>query len=85
MTMKNLREKVKKHLMTLGVVVAVCGALMIVIPTCGGEEKAEEPTGYSEEYLEAYGVYVYAYTDAGETFEKADEIARKAADLFVGK
>ena len=44
MTMKNLREKVKKHLMTLGVVVAVCGALMIVIPTCGGEEKAEEPT-----------------------------------------
>ena len=42
---KRMKEIVKKHLMTLGVVVGVCGALMIIIPTCGGEEKAAEPTG----------------------------------------
>ena len=40
---KRMKEIVKKHLMTLGVVVGVCGALMIIIPTCGGEEKAAEP------------------------------------------
>ena len=62
---KRMKEIVKKHLMTLGVVVGVCGALMIIIPTCGGEEKAAEQTGYSEEYLDAYSLHLYAYADTG--------------------
>ena len=60
---KRMKEIVKKHLMTLGVVVGVCGALMIIIPTCGGEEKAAEPTGYSEEYLDAYSPVSYTHLD----------------------
>ena len=45
---KRMKEMVKNHLMTLGVVVGVCGALMIIIPTCGGEEKAAEPEKTTE-------------------------------------
>lgn len=82
---KRMKEIVKKHLMTLGVVVGVCGALMIIIPTCGGEEKAAEPTGYSEEYVDAYSLHLYAYADAGIEKETAEEWAKKTCDLLIGK
>lgn len=74
---KRMKEMVKNHLMTLGVVVGVCGALMIIIPTCGGEEKAAEPTGYSEEYLDAYSLHLYAYADAGIEKDTAEEWAKR--------
>lgn len=58
---------------------------MIIIPTCGGEEKAAEPTGYSEEYLDAYSLHLYAYADAGIEKETAEEWAKKTCDLLIGK
>ena len=83
---KRMKEIVKKHLMTLGVVVGVCGALMIIIPTCGGEEKAAEPTGiFFLEYLDAYSLHLYAYADAGIEKETAEEWAKKTCDLLIGK
>lgn len=64
---KRMKEIVKKHLMILGVVVAVCGALMIIIPTSWDKETTTEQTGYSKEYLETYGAEVWMYTVANPT------------------
>ena len=44
-----------------------------------------EPTGYSEEYLDAYSLHLYAYADAGIEKETAEEWAKKTCDLLIGK
>ena len=49
------------------------------------EEKAAEPTGYSEEYLDAYSLHLYAYADAGIEKDTAEEWAKKTCDLLIGK
>ena len=48
-------------------------------------QKAAEPTGYSEEYLDAYSLHLYAYADAGIEKETAEEWAKKTCDLLIGK
>lgn len=47
--------------------------------------QAAEPTGYSEEYLDAYSLHLYVYADAGIEKETAEEWAKKTCDLLVGK
>ena len=41
--------------------------------------------GYSEEYLDAYSLHLYAYADAGIEKETAEEWAKKTCDLLIGK
>ena len=40
---------------------------------------------YSEEYLDAYSLHLYAYADAGIEKETAEEWAKKTCDLLIGK
>lgn len=80
-TLKTLKTKLKNHLMTLGVVVAVCGALMIIIPTSWDKETTTEQTGYSEEYLETYGAEVWMYTIANQDPTDLDGALKRAKDM----
>jgi hypothetical protein len=84
-TMKNVKNfilKSKKIYAILGVAIMVVACVLIAdISYDLGQTNKK---GYSEEYLQAYGLHVWAYTEAGTEFETATEWAKNTCDLFIG-
>jgi hypothetical protein len=73
----------KKIYAILGVGIMICVFSITAHVSYGlGEKKA---TGYSKEYVEAYGLHVAAYTSVGTDFETSNEWAKKTCDLLIGK
>lgn len=73
----------KKIYAVLGIGMMMCVCVITANVSYGlGEKKA---TGYSKEYVEAYGLHVAAYTSVGTDFETSNEWAKKTCDLLIGK
>ena len=67
--------------LAIGMMMCVC---VITANVSYGLEK-EQVTGYSKEYVEAYGLHIAAYTNAGMPLDTASEWATQVCDLLIGK
>jgi len=80
--LKSFILKSKKIYTIMGVGIAVC---LLVLTANISYDLGREQTGYSEEYLQAYGIYMWAYGNVELPQETAREWAASACNLQVGK
>lgn len=73
----------KKIYAALGIGMMMCVCVITANVSYGFGK--EQVTGYSKEYVEAYGLHIAAYTNAGMPLDTASEWATQVCDLLIGK